>query len=65
LTAYDRGIDQSAGDRPVDGNKGKWTMKFRKLILALVGFALLAGLTVPASAATHHHHKKHHAKKHA
>jgi len=49
----------------VDGNKGKWTMKFRKLILALVGFALLAGLTVPASAATHHHHKKHHAKKHA
>ena len=37
-------------------------MKFRKLMLALLGFAIVAGMTVPANAMAHHHHKKHHKK---
>jgi len=35
-------------------------MKFRKLMLAVLAFAVVAGMTVPASAMTKHHHKKHH-----
>jgi len=35
-------------------------MKFRNLILALFGLALLAGSAVPASAEYHHHHHHHH-----
>jgi hypothetical protein len=35
-------------------------MKYRKLLLALVAFAFLAGTVVPANAAGRGHHKKHH-----
>jgi len=38
-------------------------MKFRTLMIALLGFAVMAGMTAPANALTgHHHHKKHHKK---
>ena len=35
-------------------------MKFRKLMIAILGLAVVAGMTVPANAATHKHHRKHH-----
>ncbi len=36
-------------------------MKFRNLMLAVFGLALLAGSAVPANAAYHHHrHHRHH-----
>jgi hypothetical protein len=37
-------------------------MKFRKLMIAILGLAVVAGMTVPANAATHKHHRKHHHK---
>jgi hypothetical protein len=36
------------------------TMKFRNLMLAVFGLAILAGSAVPANAAYHHHHRHHH-----
>jgi hypothetical protein len=45
----------SIGERP----EGKTTMKFRKLMLAVLGLAIVAGMTAPANALTHHH-KRHH-----
>ncbi len=38
-------------------------MKFRKLMIAVLGLAVVAGMTVPANAAGHKHHKKHHHRK--
>jgi hypothetical protein len=35
-------------------------MKFRKIMLALLAFAVVAGMTTPANAMMHKHHKKHH-----
>jgi len=42
--------------------RGTQTMTFRKLMIAVLGLAFVAGMTVPANAATHKHHKKHHHK---
>jgi len=40
--------------------EGEKTMKFRKLMLVVLGLAVVAGMTVPANAMAHKHHKKHH-----
>ena len=40
--------------------EGEKTMKFRKLMLAILGLAVVVGMTVPANAMAHKHHKKHH-----
>jgi hypothetical protein len=38
-------------------------MKFRKLMLAVLGIAIVAGMTAPANAMmAHKHHRKHHKK---
>jgi hypothetical protein len=51
----------SAGDRLVDDLRGITQMKFRKLMLAVLGLAVVVGMTVPANAMmAHKHHKKHH-----
>lgn len=38
-------------------------MKFRKLMIAVLGLAVVAGMTVPANAMALKHHKKHHHRK--
>jgi len=48
-------------ERVLATNKRRTTMKFRNLMLAVFGLALLAGSAVPANAAYHHHrHHRHH-----
>ena len=39
-------------------------MKFRNLMLAVLGLAIVAGATVPANAATRPHHHRHHHRAH-
>jgi hypothetical protein len=40
-------------------------MKFRKLMLAVFGLAILAGSAASANAEYHHHHRHHHHHHHA